>query len=251
MHLRFLILTLAAFTSISALANDATKESRSKLQEWVETQRILSEEQADWMIEQEALKDTSELLSQELETLEQSIKELQATTTAADEEKAELNTQIDERKRVVATSEAMIAQLEKKIAALYETFPQPLKATLKPIYTRIPKDPANTTVQAGQRLANITYILQKAEEFNSDIHVVNETVEENGTKFQVKVVYWGLSEGWYVDAASKSTAGRMIPGPDGWTKQSDPSIAEQVATLVGVYEDTADIQFVDLPVSVQ
>ena len=158
-------------------AENKLQDTRDVLDQWVETKQIISEERADWRLEQSILKDSQSLLDNELARLTQALADLEASATAADEDRTQLAAEKDLLKAASSVVEANIGGLETKMKALVTSLPQPLVDKIKPLMRRLPDDPNNTKLSLGERVQNIVGILSQADKFNTTITLSNETRE--------------------------------------------------------------------------
>lgn len=246
-------LAMGLTASVSALHGaDNISDTRSVLQEWVETRQIISKEKNDWITEKAILTDTVTLLSNEVEHLEAAIEELEDSASAADEERAEL---VEKRDRLSAGSDVVIENLgglEKQMAAIIALLPEPLTDTIQPLIRRLPDDPENTTLSLGERVQNIVGILDQADKFNSSMKLTSETQEmDSGKLVQVSTLYWGSAGAYFVDD-SGSYAGYGTPAPDGWEWQQVDGAGPALLELLSVYDGSSDtIKFVQVPAQIK
>lgn len=233
-------------------AAERVSDYRAKMEKWVETRQILSEESSDWEADRETLKATRDLLAHEKEALEEQIEELEQATTAADDDRRELLLQRGELQLTRQVLESEIVGMESEIAALSRRLPDPLRKKLEPLLVQIPENPETTRVPIGQRLMNVLGVLAQAEKWNGTANFVGETRDTgSGRKVSVRTLYWGLGQAFYVDSQGES-AGIGHPGPDGWEFSNQPELAADTKRLIDIYEGNVDaIEFVDLPVEVQ
>jgi hypothetical protein len=227
-------------------------EFRAKMEKWVETRRIISEEESDWEADREILQATKGLLQQQKEALQAEIEELEESSTAADEERRSLLLQRGECQRASRALESEIRALEEEVLALAPRLPEPLQKKLELLLVQIPDDPENTRLPLGQRLMNVLGVLAQAEKFNGTATFLGETRAVNGEqKVQVRTLYWGLGQAIYVDARGE-TAGIGRPGPDGWEFSNEAGLADDAKLLLDIYEGNVDvIEFVKLPVEIR
>ncbi len=225
---------------------------RTQVEKWVETRQILSEEKADWEVERETLRATRDLLEQERKALEVEIEELAESSTAADDERNELLLRRGESQRSAQVLEQEIRGMEEQVLALVPRLPKPLQKKLEPLLVQIPEDPRNTRLGLGQRLMNVLGVLAQAEKFNTTATFVGETRDVGeGQKVQVRTLYWGLGQAFYVDAQGRA-AGVGRPGAEGWVFSDDSELASETALLLDIYEGNVDtIEFVELPIEIQ
>ena len=192
-----LVSQIVITTSICSLplhAENKLQDTRDVLDQWVETKQIISEERADWRLEQSILKDSQSLLDNELARLTQALADLEASATAADEDRTQLAAEKEILKAASSVVEANIGGLETKMKALVSSLPQPLVDKIKPLMRRLPDDPNNTKLSLGERVQNIVGILSQADKFNTTITLSNESREiSDGKVIQVTTLYWGLA----------------------------------------------------------
>lgn len=235
----------------TARASSVIDDFRVRMEKWVETQQIISEERSDWQAERETLRATRDLLKQEKESLASEVAELETRSAGADDERRELLLQRGEYQRALPRMEARIRAMEEELLAVAPLLPEPLQDKLEPLLVQIPEDPGRTKLQLGQRLMNVLGVLAQADKFNSTATMVGETRPVGDQKLQVRTLYWGLGQAVYVDAQGR-TAGVGTPTEEGWEFSNDPALAPQAGLLLDIYEGNVDvIDFVSLPVAIR
>ncbi|MEM9227873.1 MAG: hypothetical protein AAGA45_07880, partial [Verrucomicrobiota bacterium] len=86
-----LICTLCLAASfLDAQEASPVKQTKSKLDKWVETQQLISEVKNEWAVEKELLQDTVSLLADERDTLDERIKNFEEDSSDADKRRDEL-----------------------------------------------------------------------------------------------------------------------------------------------------------------
>lgn len=243
-----LALTLGApFIAASLNAADSLQDTRNVLDQWVETRQITSKEKSDWQLEESILTDTKSLLKNELSRLNETLKTLESSATAADEDRSKLTAEKDMLSEASAVVESTIADLETQMKQIITTLPEPLVNKIKPLIRRLPEDPANTTLSLGERVQNIVGILSQADKFNTTITATSESREiSEGKVVEVRTLYWGLAMAYYVDA-SGTYAGIGFPGSNGWEWPQIDGSGAAIQNLLNVYEGSEEIQFVEVP----
>jgi hypothetical protein len=225
---------------------------RAKLEKWVETRQIVSEETADWEVERETLEATRDLLRDEKKSLTEEIAALKATATGADAERDELLARRDEYQAAGAALAERIRGMERDVRAIAPQLPEPLQNKLELLLVQIPEDPGESTQDLGSRLMNVLGVLAQAERWNGTATFVGETraVDGGDQKVSVRTLYWGLGQAIYVDAQGK-TAGVGRPGADGWQFSDEAGMAADAQRLLDIYEGNVDaIEFVPFPVAI-
>lgn len=235
-----------------APAEEGVDGFRTRLEKWVETRQLISEERAEWEAEQETLKATRDLLREQKTDLQTSVEEVEASNTAADEERRDLLLRRGEFQRANRSLEEEIRDLEESVLALAPRLPQPLQERLEPLLVQIPQEAGESSRPLGQRLVNVLGVLSQADKWNGTANLVGETRAVDGDqKVQIRTLYWGLGHAVYV-AADGRHAGIARPGPEGWQFVRDPALVDEAERLVDIYEGNIDaIEFVELPVEIR
>lgn len=247
---RSLLLGLFTFTS-TVVGQNKIDNTKDTLDQWVETQQIISQAKSEWKLEKAILGDTEKLLAQELERLNRALEDLEATSTAADEERTELAAKKEKLAAAAAVVAKNIGELESRTKAIVKSFPEPLVEKIKPLIRRLPNDSTNTRLSLGERVQNIVGILSQADKFNGSITQTSESLDlGDGRVIEVRTLYWGLAGAFYVDA-SGDYAGVGVPGEDGWEWPQVEGSSVQIKALLDVYEGTGDIQFVEVPAAIK
>lgn len=248
---KFIGAIAAAVCILPAYGDDPIGETRNILDQWVETKQILSEEKSDWRLEKSILEDTQVLLQRELDRMNAAIDDLEASATAADADRAALSEEKDRQTAAASVVKANIGALETKVKAILATLPEPLVEKIKPLIRRLPNDPNNTKLSLGERVQNVVGILSQADKFNSTITLSNESREiAEGKVVQVTTLYWGLAQAYFVDN-SGSYAGVGKPGADSWEWTEIEGIGPEIKRVLDIYEGIEEIQFVEIPASIQ
>lgn len=244
------LLPLAA--GVASAAGSDADAYRAKMEKWVETRRILSEERADWLVERESLEATRDLLQDERKALQEQIAALRTSDEGATQERDELSAQREAYKRAAEVLEGKVGELEQQVRLLVPQLPEPLQKKLEPILVQIPTDPETTKVGLGQRLVNVLAVVAQAEKWNGTATFVGETREVgDGQKVAVRTLYWGLAQAIYVDSQG-DLAGVGRPTPEGWKFVDDPDLADAAKEILDIYEGIVDtIAFVPVPAEIQ
>ena len=100
----------------AALFADGVAESvelaRAKLEKWVETQRLISQEKRDWTVGKELLQERIELVELEIESIRARTEEAKAKIQSSDDKRAELDAENEELKQASSALASLVTQLE-------------------------------------------------------------------------------------------------------------------------------------------
>ena len=247
-HLNLILLSLIFISPLALLSESLVNTTRYNIDQWVETEQIISEEKSQWKIEEELLQKTHNLLNSELNRLNLALDDLESSVSAAEEERASLN----EKKENLKAGESVILRnienLEASIKSILPSLPEPLLKELNPVIKRLNQMENSVSGNITDRLQNILLILNKANKFNSNIKSVTELRKsEDGKTIQVTTLYLGLASAYYVDGVGEiSGIGR--PTLNGWEWFEDNSISNEIRKLADIYNGSdVDIEFISIP----
>lgn len=206
-------LILAATLPGAALAQpepvQPVSELRAVVQDWIEVQKTLSLEQQQAARRQRQLQDRIQVLNEEVEQLQQVLDDLEAVKDGAADERAALL----ERDEAASAEMTLLAS---RIPDLIEHF-----QTLKPGWP----DPVQTLdavqgvkggdASATEQLQSLLAALTAVHEFDQDWHTHQGRRSTDEGEVQVRDVYAGLGQGWFL---GPDEAGVIRPAPSGWTR---------------------------------
>ena len=233
-------------------ATQAIDSTRNLVKEWVAAEKAISGEAAEWQHKQALLSDLRALTRTEIETLQQSIHEIEASATVADATRAALVSEQaalrTERQRIAA----FLAEVEPKLLAIRPSLPTPLAEKLTRSYQRIPNDPSDSALGIAERMQTVISLLTTINQFDRTITVHEELrTLDNGTTSEVETVYIGLGAA-YSRTRSGKDAGFGQPGSDGWSWQSQATLAPAIRDVIDIAQNnTRDARFIALPVELQ
>jgi hypothetical protein len=235
----------------ATLTGNPFEETVNVLEEWVKTERLITEETAGWEADRASMQNLIAVYQNEIDTLAQLIADAEKDTSAAEQRRASLLEQDASLKAIEAQAAAILARAEGEILKLKVVLPPPLQEELQPLFSSIPQDPATTKLSIGQRIQPVVAILTHIQKFNQVVTVVEDFREfESGRTVQTETVYFGLGAAFYIDQADEH-AGIGIPGETGWQWREDLSVLSAVRSFIDIYRGTQQARYVELPVSIQ
>ncbi len=226
------------------------EETRLTMDKWIETQQIISRERKDWQQGKEILLGRLELIKKEVATLEEKTGQAEAGVTEANKKRSDLIAENDQLKAANTLLTGAVTGMEGEIRLLFRALPEPIQTKLQPLYQRIPEDTAKTRVSAAERFQNVLGILNELNKTNNEITVSYEVHHlADGKPSEVKVLYVGLAQAYYVSARGEGGVGR--PTGDGWKWEPSKAVASEVLTALEILEGKRSPDFVRLPVKLQ
>ncbi len=226
------------------------EETRLKMDKWLETQQIISKERKDWQQGKEILLGRLEVVKKEIATLEEKTKQAESSVVEANKKRSELLTENDQLKAAGAQLTGAVAGMEGEIRKMFKQLPEPIQTKLQPLYQRVPENPTKTRVAAAERFQNILGILNELNKTNNEITVSYEVHNlADGRPSEVKAIYVGLAQAYYVSARGEAGIGR--PTADGWKWEPSKAVARDVLTALEILEGKQSPAFVPLPVTLK
>lgn len=247
-----LAVILAGMLAGSAQADsEKIEQTRTQLEKWVETQRIISEEKRDFRLAKEMLNERIDLVEREIDSLKEKIGQAEESIAEADKKREEL---IEENEKLKAASSSLVdtmVTLEKRTRELLALLPDPIRDRVKPLSQRLPDGESQTKLSNSERFQNMVGILNEVDKFNREISATSEVrTLENGTSMEVAAMYIGIGQAYYVNA-NGNVAGVGTAGEQGWMWSADNDAAEQISHALDILNNEKPASFVPLPVEIR
>jgi hypothetical protein len=226
------------------------EETRLTMDKWIETQQIISKERKEWQQGREILAGRLELVKKEVVTVDEKIKQAESGILEANKKHNELDAENDLLKAAGAQLTEAVIGMEGDIRRLFKQLPEPIQTKLGPLYQRIPEDPNKTRVSVAERFQNVLGILNELNKANNEITVSYEVHNlADGKPSEVKAIYVGLAQAYYVSAGGEAGIGR--PTADGWKWEPSKAAAHDILSAIEILQGKQSPSFVPLPVKIQ
>ena len=249
--LRMMGVSLALGVPAAARAQtaDTDESGRAVVEKWIETRRLISQEKQDWRTGRELLADRARILEKEIAGIREKTATMTNETVEVDRKLAEVRAQNEALDAVAARMRAAVAALETRLPALLARTPDPVRERVKPLVQRLPQNSADTKVSLPERFQSVIGILNEIGKANGEITVATEIrTLTDGRPAEVKALYIGLGQGYYVSAKGEAGTGR--PGVAGWEWKPANEIAARITDALQVLQNKASPHFVSLPVKI-
>ena len=225
--------------------------ARAKLEKWVETQRLISQEKRDWAIGKELLEERLELVQLEIESVRERTAEAREKVQSSESARDELHQENEELKLASSALAELVTGLEARTRALDLRLPPPARDRIQPLVQRIPEDPQDTKSSLSERFQNIVGALDQVNRFHREISVTNELrTLEGGATAEVTVLYLGASKAFYL-TSDTTQAGVGTITDDGWTWEPANASAPEIAKAIAILQDGKAAEYVHVPVRIQ
>lgn len=226
------------------------EETRLTMGKWIETQQIISKERNEWQQGKEILVSRIDLVKKEVTSLEEKIQQAQSSVEESNKKRDELLAENDQLKAAGTQLAEAVTHMEVEVRRLFKTLPEPLQAKLEPLYQRIPEDPTKTRVSTAERFQNVLGVLNEVNKANNEITISYEVHNlADGRPSEVKAIYVGLAQAYYVSAQGEGGIGR--PTENGWKWEPSQQVARNVLMALEIVEGKQTPAFVPLPVKLK
>lgn len=242
----FLLIGTATFAAESKDVDGV----RAALEKWVETRKVISQEQRDWALGKEMLHERIDLVQQEIDSLKEKISDAEKSISEADKKREELVVQNEELKKASSALNGTVLALEENTQSLLKRLPDPIRERVKPLSQRIPEDVEETQLSLAERFQNIIGILNEVNKFSREITLTSEVRSlPDGTSAEVTALYVGIGQAYYTSADGK-IAGTGTSSADGWVWTADNGIAADISQAIAILKNEQVAAFVQLPVEI-
>ncbi len=224
--------------------------ARSTVAKWLATQQLIFKERKDWQDSKEILEARIAAAEREIAALEAKVDESGGKLSDLSHQRADAASTESRLADSSRHAAAAVTQLETEVERLCRMLPASVLEKVAPLRQRIPTDPSTTRASVAERLQNVLGILNAMNEANGQISLVTEIRPlSDGKPSEVKTVYVGLGQAYFLSASGEAGVGR--PTPEGWTWQAANDLAPRVAQAIEILENKAKPSFVPLPVTIQ
>jgi FtsZ-binding cell division protein ZapB len=241
----------ALCVSADEMRESGTDGVRAALEKWVESRRVISQEQRDWALGKEMLNERIDLVQQEIDGLKEKISDAEKSISEADKKRADLVEQNDALKEASSALDETVLALENSTRALLKRLPDPIRDRVKPLSQRIPEDVEETKLSLAERFQNIIGILNEVNKFSREITLTSEVRSlPDGTSAEVTALYVGIGQAYYASADGK-IAGSGTASADGWAWTPNNGIAAEIMNAIAILKNEQVASFVQLPVEIK
>jgi len=231
----------------------ALESNLNLIEHWVEVEKTISREKADWEIQRQSLKDVVSVYEKELEMLNERIADAAALTSSADSKREALLEEQGQISKAEDVIERSIKQQEALMLKLLSRLPEPLVQEIRPLSQRIPQPGADTVLSLSQRLQNIVGILTQVDKFNTTVEVIPDQRDfGDGSVVEVSTIYLGLGTALYADKSGHHAGSGSVSADGVWTWEPHDDWAPAILAMIRMYQGaTNEIRFVPVPVEIQ
>jgi FtsZ-binding cell division protein ZapB len=231
-------------------AGAAPATERDGIEQWVQTRSLIGKERQDWRIGREVINERIDLLRREIEGLQEKTAQGTNATATADATLVDLRTEQARLRETAAELQRSAIDIETAVRRWLPLIPDPVRERVKPLSVRMPADSMNTKIPLAERLQLIVGILNEVTKANGEIvQAVEVRAMPDGKSAELRTVYVGLAEAYYVSARGDAGIGRADTNGWKWTAASE--LAEPVRAVLDILQNKGSPRFVALPAEVK
>ena len=223
------------------------KDTTTVIQEWIQTEQLISEETTEWNIEKAALLDISDALKTEIIELDKRLAESEEEAVGAAKQRTELLEQKNEIEETTRSLLEGVDTLEIQVEEAFKTLPTPLAKRLQPFRQKLNNQIENYNIPLRQRVDTLLSLLQAISLYHRNISLERQEFSlEDGVSREFQVMYFGLGIAYFVNE-SGTVAGYGSPSKKGWVWKRDDSLAQEISTGIDMVNNRAMPRFLKLP----
>ena len=214
-------------------------ELREAISKLVDVQTLESKERNDWSSKKAAFANLLELHQRELKLLDEELAAAGKTAPAHESQAADLEKEIEELKQARRLTAEAVARNLPRLTKLAASFPKPLLDEVEVDLATLKAWDAQS--EPRDALQAMLSVIASAEQFNRRF---TRSVEVRDGS-EVKVLYLGLAQAYYMNGGSKAGVGR--PGPEGWVWESKPEVYGELKAAFEIMDKKRAPATVTLP----
>ena len=223
------------------------KDTTTIIQEWVQTEQLISEETTEWNIEKAALLDIRDALKTEIIELDKRLEESEEEAVGAAKQRTELLKQKNEIEETTRSLLDGVDALQIQVEEAFKLLPTPLAKRLQPFRQKLKSPIGSNNISLRQRVDTLLSLIQAISLYHRNISLERQEFSlGDGVSREFQVLYFGLGIAYFVNE-SGTVAGYGSPSKDGWVWKRDDSLAQEIATGVDMMNNQAMPRFLKLP----
>jgi hypothetical protein len=237
---------LCLASALHSMAN--VKETHKLIDEWVQTELLISEESSLWKSEKASLQDLDDALSREILELDKGLEAFESEESSLEDERAKLANRKNAAEESTKTLHAGLQRLHNEIETIFKILPAPLRQRLSPFREKLSQGSKENKLPLRKRLELTVSLLQAIHIFNRTVTLerLEFTLDDNKSR-EFIVLYFGLGVAYFVNE-SGTVAGYGQPTKDGWKWIRMDELGSEISTGVDMMSNRALPRFLELPV---
>lgn len=203
---------------------------------WIDLQGALAKENARWKSEKALLENSIKILNTEKSIIEKSLESNRLASELYVNNEASLRKRTAEQEQALEVAGNALSEYQEKVNTIIGRLPDPIRGEVESLALKLSPNGDEQPASVAGRMQSLISILTMIDQFNNSLTLTHQIREgSNGDAFDTRVLYWGLSIGFAVDARGE-LAWRLVPDTDGWLWEDASDEAASIKELLDVYE---------------
>jgi hypothetical protein len=218
--------------------------------QWMALRTTLAEEKREWEERRRQWEDEISLLEKEAEALRREREDGDSFASSFETKRAEALARKERLEVELRKLRAVLDRAEADLRQWSGRIPEGLRPPLASGFAALPA----TQKQADplplvRRAQAVAALYAQIETLQNQFHAVRETLDAEGTRRQVDVLYLGLARAFAVSPGN-DWAAVGVPSDEGWAWMSAPEEAATVRLAIDMVNRQAGAQLVALPLQI-
>ena len=245
------LVAAAMLTAAGPLRADSLDALERLIGRWMAIRETAATEARAWHEQAATWRQEIDLLARERDTLAEHLESRLAARRKTAETLASLDDTIAEHEALLQALVPTVTALEDHLRAMRHLIPAPLAPELADGLSGLaagagPID-SESLVRRTQRALGLMADLER---FQNALHTGRETVELEGTRRELRVLYLGLGQAYGV-APDGSRAAVGTPARSGWTWRYADDLAATIQAAIAILDRETPARLVTLPMQVR
>ena len=243
-----LTILLSLFFVVEIHSQEAVSQTdvaKELIRQWIQTEKLLSDEQETGEQEKAHSSELLGLYEKELKSLNELLAAVPSVELDDEKkQKLEKKIQLDDEKR--KQLRAFLLGQKPRILALVKKFPEPLQEQISET-VEVLKSPEIDS-SARELLMPMLNVIEAGNSFNAGVFLTSQKVVIGSDEWQADVMYLGLGRAYFWVG---DKAGIGSPTDEGWQWTRDDAKLEEIKKAMSVFAKTTQPQLIKLPLKVK
>jgi len=230
--------------------NNSLGELDALVGRWMALRTTLAQEKREWSIQREQWEAEIRLFEQEAVALKTEIDQGDTFASSVEKQRAAALARKEKLEDELEKLRQLLGRSEADLRRWHERIPPGLVTPLASAFGALPATPEEAEKQPlTKRAQTVAALYAQIETLQNQFHATHETLEVDGTRRQVDVLYIGMARAFAVSPAN-DWAAVGVPTDAAWTWTPSTQEAPTVRRAIDVLNRQETAQLVALPMQV-
>lgn len=250
----FLAAICIALSALDAMSED--KESPlgsldALVGRWMGLRTTIAEEKNEWNLREKQWQNEINLLEKESDSLKKEIDAGDSFVTSVDKKLASTQSRKELTEKELTKLNSVLGLAESDLRKWEKRIPAGLRMKMGVSFDAIPRTVEDSDkMLITKRAQTVVALYTQIESLQNQFHSIHETLNVNGVRRQVDVLYVGLARAFAVSAGN-DWAAVGVPTDDGWTWITRSEEAGRIRQAINILDHQDTIRLVSLPMQIK